>query len=174
MANIQKLSRDQRLKMSIEEMAFSNIKWLISKNKISIFKELNSLLQNTKNHEVRNTTAKILFSLEHKTSLKAFINAIKQPRTKNNRGYLVLCCAAFDCSSYLLVFIDLVLTDAYYTTTNAIMIIEEMKGPFKTSHYNKAINKMNIFLEKNRDDEKFYLVKDLLKFLLNSSQHNLC
>ncbi|MNL21197.1 hypothetical protein D3C87_1424750 [compost metagenome] len=35
-------------------------------------------------------------------------------------------------------------------------------------------NKQNIFLEKNQDNEKFYLVKDLLNFLLNSSQHNLC
>lgn len=164
-----RLSREERLSMNIEEVAFYELKFLIDKNEVSLVKELNALLQNTKNHEIRDSVAKILYCIGHKTSLKAFINAIKSPYSENHRGYLVLCCESFECSAYLLFFIELVLSENYYTTSNAILVIKEMKGPFKEGHYQRAINQLQSFLDDNKGDEREDMVKDLYDFLMKSS-----
>ncbi|WP_285008675.1 hypothetical protein [Pedobacter faecalis] len=152
--------------MSIEEVAFRNLKMLIDKNQVSLVKELNQILQTTKSHEVRDSVAKILYCIKHKTSLRAFINAIKNPLSKNHRGYLVLCCEAFDCSNHLLFFIDLTISDNYYTASNALLVIKEMKGPFKAAHYKKAIDKLSFFLDRNKDDEREVMIRDLMDFLV--------
>ena len=161
-----KLTRDERLRMSIEEVAFHNLKTLVNKKKISLVHELNEIVETTKNHEVRDSVAKILYCIRHKTSLKAYINAIKNPMSRNHRGYLVLCCAAYDCSPFLSFFIDLVLVENYYTTSNALLVIKEMNGPFNFSQYKNSINKLSMYLQENKHNERSEIVADLLNFML--------
>ncbi|RZK39953.1 MAG: hypothetical protein EOO90_16955 [Pedobacter sp.] len=165
-----KLSREDRLRLSVEEVAFFELKDLARRKKISLIRELNSLLQTTKSHEIRDGVAKILYCIGDQSSLKSFINAIKSPFSKNHRGYLVLCCEAFDCSAFLLFFIELVLSENYYTTSNVMLVIKEMKGRFKKNQYEKAIDKLSLFLNNNKNDEREDIIRDLLDFLVEKQQ----
>ena len=46
------------------------------------------------------------------------------------------------------------------------MVIKEMNGPFNLSQYKNSINKLSMYLQDNKHNERSDIVADLLNFML--------
>ena len=158
------LTYEIKSKMSDEALALYYLNLLNSKSKINLLNQLHDILVNTKNHYERDIVAQVLFCLKNQTSLNKFITAIKNQNTENYRGYLVLCCDAFECSKKLLFFTKLVLKENQYTTQNAVYVIKNIKIPFPKSQYFVALKLLKNHIDMF-DDERINIVKDLFRYL---------
>lgn len=103
---------------------------------------LNDLLVTTNDHAVRHVIALALADLGNKDSLRCLIQTITSESTKGYRGPLVYASMYFDCSEYLLVFVELMVTGGYEPAAISQNVIEEMKGPFGRSELRTSIDSL--------------------------------
>lgn len=104
---------------------------------------LSNILSQTKNHKIRDQIANTLAETGEPIVLNSLIHAIQSPHTQNHRGMLIYACEFFDCTAHLYFFTSLVVNGSYHEAFNAIDVIGNMQGPFKSSDVAKCLELVN-------------------------------
>lgn len=127
--------------------------------------ELLSVLLKTNNLLVANMIAFRLKKIKDSKILSALITVIERPGSLNKRAKLIYCCDEYDCTKYFELFMQIVFEESGESCINAIDIISEMKGPFLSRQLSDAVDKINSYIDSNKNDDKTPYLKKLKKHL---------
>lgn len=102
---------------------------------------------------VRDSAAIELMDLGEVRAVEPLIQAIQVPESVNHRGTLVYALSAFDCSNYLSLLVELVLTGNYEVAAGAFSIIEETtleeSHVMEINNFLRSVKKSELKLEHN-------------------------
>lgn len=126
--------------------------------------ELINVLLQTSNLLVANMVAFHLKKFKDSRILSAIIEVISRPETVNKRAKLIYCCDEYDCTKYFELFMQIVLEEGGESCINAIDIISEMKGPLSNDQLSNAINKVETYIDVNKNNDNIPYLKKLKKY----------
>lgn len=129
------------------------------------------LFANENNKDLKEDVLKIL---KQNGGAEILIDAISKLKSHPKKYMLV---AAFweaniDCKEHLDFFVELALNDTYEVCLEALTVIEEMQTPSNEKNIALLISKSKDWLNKNKNNNKFVLIENLLLFLENFKTAN--
>lgn len=126
--------------------------------------KLIELLTERENNAVKNEILKLL---KEKSALPVLIEAIAAAEDVAGKQILTAACweADIDCSNYLSFFTELAIKEDYIIAIEAITVIENMQGAFKTGELETAIKSVELARQKSDNEDKKPLLKELLTVL---------
>lgn len=127
--------------------------------------ELLDVLLQSNNLLVANMIAFRLKKIKDSRILAVLIEVIRRPENLNKRAKLIYCCDEYDCTKYFELFVQIVLEEDGESCINSIDIISEMKGPFSNDQLSNAVNKIEAYIDVNKDKDKIPYLKTLKKHL---------
>lgn len=124
------------------------------------------LLHSTNSSEVKNSIIKILSELKLTNAVPVLIDAIKDPKFKNEQEILVRICweNGLNFSPYLSTFVDLAIHGDYMTSFEAITVIENSDGKISE----EEVQLLTSTIERSMDKigaERKVLLTNIINFL---------
>jgi hypothetical protein len=119
-----------------------------------------SLLTDPSNKDIKEEA---LITLKKDKGGDLLLTAIASPESDGRKHILVAACweSEINFSKYLPFFILLAMSDDYLVSLEAITVIENMEGPFETSHIKDGIKKIKE-KQKSISSERVVLLNDLV------------
>lgn len=123
------------------------------------------VLSQSSNLLVTNMIAFRLKQFKDSRILEVLIEVISRPENLNKRAKLIYCCDEYDCTKYFKLFMQLVLEEDGESCINSIDIISEMKGPFSNGQLSNAVDKIEAYIDINKNNDKIPYLRKLKKHL---------
>lgn len=127
--------------------------------------KLLSLLLNTNNILVANMVAFRLKKFKDSRILDALVKVINRSENFNKRAKLIYSCDEYDCTRYFELFLEIVLEEHGESCINAIDIISQMKGPFLHNQLSNAVNKIENYINLNKNNDNVPYLNKLKEHL---------
>lgn len=132
------------------------------------FVELLELLHETNNQHIKKQILKLFSDLKSTDTIPFMIEAIQNKRYADELKELLNCCwqNGLNYSSYLPLFIDLVIKEEFLISFEAFTVIENMYGKIDKTVITQQLEKINNSLGIN-DEQKKYLLNELKNIIPN-------
>jgi hypothetical protein len=123
------------------------------------------LLNSSPEHEIETEIKNLLGTVKDKTSVNSFMRAIEDDKYKGIRKTILTACwqNGLDFSTFLPVFVDLVIHEDWETAFEAFTVIDNLEFLPGAEIINSSITKINAAMPNVTDQQKYFLNEILVK-----------
>jgi hypothetical protein len=123
------------------------------------------LLNSSPEHEIETEIKNLLGTVKDKTSVNSFMRAIEDDKYKGIRKTILTACwqNGLDFSTFLPVFVDLVIHEDWETAFEAFTVIDNLEFLPGAEIINSSITKINAAMPNVPDQQKYFLNEILVK-----------
>lgn len=160
---------DEQLKKNLfsakTEVVISAIELVKIKGNKLYIPLLFDVLNSSPEHEIQTEIKNLLGTIKDKTAINSFMRAIEDDKYKGIRKTILTACwqNGLDFSTFLPVFIDLVIHEDWETAFEAFTVIDNLEFLPGAEIINNSTIKINDALPKVPDQQKYFLNEILLK-----------
>jgi len=121
------------------------------------------LLNSNQEKEITDEINKLLSTVKDKETAKSFIDAVENKKYKSIRKIILTTCwqNGLDFSSYLPIFIDVIVNDNWENAFEAFTIIDNMEHLPEEKIVGQSIKKIEAAME-NANEQKAYFLQEVL------------
>jgi hypothetical protein len=150
------------LKSGNPEVVIQSIEEVKETGTSSLFPVLMSLLHETSYQEIKRKIFSLFAELKSTDTVPLLMDAITNEEYKEERRELVSCCwqNGMNYSSFLPVFVDLVISEDFPTALEALTVIENMYGNIDQQIVNQQLEKIK-HVKITTDEQKNFLLDSL-------------
>ncbi len=168
-----------QLKLKAKEFLITDVDKIIAalsnldpKNiEIETIYELLKIFEATDNYILIDKLALFLSDTGRAIILEPLIRKLNKIKQSNHTSTLIYVCSEYDCSEYILFFIDLLISNDYHTMIEAMSVLESIKNPIKLADKIIAHKKLtDALIGLNEAEENYTYINDALELIdsLNS------
>jgi hypothetical protein len=160
---------DEQLKKNLfsakTEVVISAIEAIQKKGNKLYLPVLFDLLNSSPELEIETEIKNLLGTIKDKTSVNSFMRAIEDDKYKRIRKLILTACwqNGLDFSTFLPVFIDLVIYEEWETAFEAFTVIDNLEFLPGAEIINSSITKINAAMPNVTDQQKYFLNEILVK-----------
>lgn len=147
------------------EVVISALESVQSKGNKLYIPVLLDLLNSAPEHEIETEIKNLLGTIKDKTAVNSFMRAIEDDKYKGIRKTILAACwqNGLDFSTFLPVFIDLVIHEDWETAFEAFTVIDNFEFLPGAEIINFSISKINEAMPNVTDQQKYFLNEILVK-----------
>jgi len=156
------------LKSNNPEIVLQTIEEIRETGSSSQFSGLMGLLHETDNHEIKKQILKLFSELKSTNTVPLLMGAIQDKKYADELKDLLLCCwhNGLNYSSYLPIFVDLVINEDFLISFEAFTVIENLYGKIDDKIVSQQLAKINYSIE-TANEQKKYLLSELPGIIQN-------
>ncbi len=161
------------LKSNNTEIVLQTIEGIRATGTGAQFTELAELLHQTKNKDIKKQILKLFSELKSTDTIPLMIDALQNKRYKSELKDLLSCCwqNGLNYSSWLNLFINIVINEEFLVSFEAFTVIENMYGKIDDEIIAQELARIDSSLE-FADRQKKYLLNELKEIIQNLPEGN--